>query len=295
MPGIKPWVVPGLSRTPDELQMFLFALQEIEGEVWNAASQILFQIILIQKYWHFHYNSHFTEALAPRGLWSVLDDDHNIPFALAERLLMAKGYADPTRRSRVAFNSLEQMGFAIVNRDNGLVTISPAGRQLLDPSADLGNIFLRQLFGWQLPNPIEPKYPAKLGYRIKPFVGTLHLIRQVNIISAARGLNISGLSLDEFDAFVPTLIDYREIYQTALKVVDVRVDCLGLAGEERENRQNSLIGEYIQGFDTRRLKAYGEHTRRYFRLTRFLRYRGDGQFIDLEPLRDIEITATLGY
>ena len=48
-------------------------------------------------------------------------------------------------------------------------------------------------------------------------------------------------------------------------------------------------------FDTRRLKAYAEHTRLYFRLTRLIRYSDDRKFVDLEPRRNIDITATLGY
>lgn len=214
---------------------------------------------------------------------------------MAERLLKAKGYADPTRRSRIAINALERWGFALAGLNDGVVMITLMGRELSKPKSDYGDVFLRQLFKWQLPNPLDKSYPARLGYRIKPFVGTLHLIKKVNILSAACGLNTSGLSLDEFDAFVPTLIDYQKILESAVEVVDVRLACQGLAGAERENRQNALIGEYLNGFDTRRLKAYGEHTRNYFRLTGFLRYRDDGRFIDLEPRRDIEITATLGY
>ena len=292
---IKPWTVPGLSYAPDELQMFLQVLQEFEGAVWNAESQVLFQIILIQRYWDFRYNSHFTAAIDPRELWSALDAEQNIPFAVAERLLKAKGYADPTRRSRVAINALERWGFALAGLNDGVVKITPLGRALLNPKADFGKVFLRQLARWQLPNPLDKTYPARRGYWIKPLVGTFHLLKQVNLISVACGLNTSGLSLDEFDAFVPTLINYQKISQTALAVVDVRRACQALAGAERENRQKALIGEYLEGFDTRRLKAYAEHTRLYFRLTRFIRYSDDRKFVDLEPRRHIEITDALGY
>ena len=291
----KPWTVPGLSYAPDELQMFLQVLQEFEGAVWNAENQILFQIILIQRYWHFRYNSHFTAAIEPRELWSVLDADDNIPFDVAERLLKARGCADPARRSRVAINALERWGFAFAGLNDGVVMIAPLGRELAKPEADLGNVFLLQLIHWQIPNPLDKTYPAKLGYWIKPFVGTLHLMRKVNILSGLFGLNTNGLSLDEFEAFVPTLIDHRMVLDAAIEVVDIRLDCRGLSGEERENRQKALIGKYLEGFDTRRLKAYAEHTRLYFRLTRFIRYSDDRKFVDLEPRRNIEITATLGY
>lgn len=291
----KPWTVPGLSFHPYELQMFLQVLQEFEGAVWNAENQFLFQIILIQRYWHFRYNRHFTAAIDSRELWSVLDADDNIPFDVAERLLKARGYVDPARRSRVAINALERWGFAFAGLNDGVVMITPLGRELAKPKADLGNVFLLQLIHWQIPNPLDKTYPAKLGYRIKPFGGTLDLMRKVNALSKLFGLNTSGLSLDEFEAFVPTLIDHRMVLDAAIEVVDIRLNCRGLSSEERENRQKALIGEYLKGFDTRRLKAYAEHTRLYFRLTRFIRYSDDRKFVDLEPRRNIEITATLGY
>lgn len=240
---IKPWTVPGLSYGPDELQMFLQVLQEFEGAVWNAENQYLFQIILIQRYWYFRYNVHFTAAIDSRELWSTLDSEQNIPFAVAERLLKAKGYADPTRRSRVAINALERWGFALAGINAGVVRITPIGRELLNPKTDYGDVFLRHLLHWQIPNPLDKTYPARLGYRIKPFVGTLHLIREVNILSEWFELNTSGLSLDEFESFVPTLIDYEKVLDTAMAVVDVRLACQGLAGEERENRQKALTPE----------------------------------------------------
>lgn len=279
----RPWAVPGLAYAPDELQMFLQVLQEFEGAVWNAENQVLFQIILIQRYWQFRYNSHFTAAIGTRELWSALDADDNISFDVAERLLKAKGYADPTRRSRIVLNMLERWGFATARLNAGVVMITPMGRPLLNPKADLRDVFLRQLLRWQLPNPMDKTYPARLGYRIKPLVGTLHLIRDVDTLSDGFGLNTSGLSLDEFEAFVPTLIDYQKIFDTALSVVDVRLACLGLSGEERENRQKALIGEYLKGFDTRRLKAYARHTLNYFRMTWLIRYIGDGQFVGFSP------------
>lgn len=292
---LEPWSLPTAARSPDELQMFLSALREIEGNVWNPESQILFQIILIRKYRHCRYNAHFFTGLNSIEMQGLLANGDSLPFAEAERLLRAKGYADPTRRSRIAFKSLERLGFARVNPDNGLVEITPSGRQLLRPGADFGDVFLSVLLKWQVPNPIEPKYPARLGYRIKPFVGTLHLIRQVNLISSAGGLEANGLSFDEFDAFVPTLIDWQKIGLTSRKVVEVRIACQGLKGEKRESKQRSFIEEHLKGFNTRRLRTYGEHIRQYFRLTRFIRLPPGGRSVELEPRRDIEITALLGY
>ena len=150
---------------------------------------------------------------------------------------------------------------------------------------------LRFMIKWQLPNPLERDYPASRGYRIKPFVGTLHLIEQVNLLSEEQGLDCSGLSLDEFDAFVPTLIDWERIEDVAKRVVDIRKTCRGLVGAEQEAERNRLTEDYLRDFKTRRLRYNGEHIRRCFRMTRFLRYSDDRQFVDLESFRSVEIEA----
>ena len=158
----------------------------------------------------------------------------------------------------------------------------------------MGAIILRSLLKWQLPNPIEKgEFPTSRGYQIKPFVATLHLIQKVNALCKERGLNANGLSFDEFDAFVPTLIDWQKIDEAAQKLVDIRIACQGVSQSEREEKQSNLIKEYLTGFERRHLGDYGDNTRRYFRLTRLIRFRGNGRFVDLEPRRAVEIEALL--
>lgn len=293
MPGIKPWSLSTTVRNPYRLRGFLSALQEIEGEVWNRETQERFQVILIQRRLYGAHNSQFLSGLSAADV-ALINGEDDIPFAEAERIFRSKGYEDPPMRGRTSFKPLEKLGFALANPRNHLVQITPVGRELIDPNTDIGDIVLRSLLTWQLPNPMDARgFPAKFGYRIKPFVGTLHLIKRVNELCRDRGLHETGLSFDEFDAFVPTLIDWEKISEVAEKVVDIRIACRGLPQAEREARRNSLTENYLAGFDLQHIGDYGDNIRRYFRLTRFIQFRGDGRFVDLEPRRAVEIDALL--
>ena len=293
MPGIKPWSLSTTVRNPYRLRGFLSALAELEGEVWNRANQERFQIILIQRHLYGAQNSQFLSGLSPADV-ALINGEEEIPYAEAARIFRSKGYEDPPMRGRNSFKPLEKLLFAYIDPDNRLVRITPVGRELINPETDFGEMVLRSLLKWQLPNPLETRsFPARGGYRIKPFVGTLHLIRRVNDLCEEQGLNATGLSFDEFDAFVPTLIDWEKIGEVAEKIVAIRIACRSIPRSEREALRNRLTEEYLAGFDLRHIRDYGDNTRRYFRLTRFIRFRGDGRFVDLEPRRSIEINALL--
>ena len=293
MPGIKPWSLSTTVRNPYRLRGFLAALAELEGEVWNPANQERFQILLIQRHLYGARNRQFLSGLSPADV-ALINGADEIPYAEAERIFRSKGYEDPPMRGRTSFKPLEKLGFAYINPGNRLVRITPVGRELINPETDLGEMVLRALVKWQLPNPLETRsFPAHLGYRIKPFVGTLHLISRVNNLCQEQGLNATGLSFDEFNAFVPTLIDWEKISEVAEKIVEIRIACRSIPRSEREVLRNRLTEEYLADFDLRHIRDYGDNTRRYFRLTRFIRFRGDGRFVDLEPRRSIEINALL--
>ena len=293
MPGIKPWSLSTTVRNPYRLRGFLSALAELDGEVWNPANQERFQILLIQRHLYGARNSQFLAGLSPADV-ALINGADEIPYAEARRIFRSKGYEDPPMRGRNSFKPLEKLGFAYINPDSHLVQITPVGRALINPDTDLGDMVLRALIKWQLPNPLDARsFPARRGYRIKPFVGTLHLIRRVNNLCQEQGLNATGLSFDEFNAFVPTLIDWEKISEVAEKIVEIRIACRSIPGSEREVLRHRLTEEYLADFDLRHIRDYGDNARRYFRLTRLIRFRGDGRFVDLEPRRAIEIATIL--
>jgi len=107
-------------------------------------------------------------------------------------------------RGRNSFKPLEKFGFAKI--DNDIVRVTESGYLLLNEKSDYGEIFLRAFLKWQLPNPLERSFPASRGYNIKPFVGVLHLISEVNELCKKQELKPIGLSRLEFNVFALTLI-----------------------------------------------------------------------------------------
>ena len=164
MPGIKPWSLSTTVRNPYRLRGFLAALAELEGEVWNPANQERFQILLIQRHLYGARNSQFLSGLSPADV-ALINGADEIPYAEARRIFLSKGYEDPPMRGRTSFKPLEKLGFAYINPGNRLVRITPVGRELIKPDTDLGDMVLRSLLKWQLPNPLETRsFPARLPY-----------------------------------------------------------------------------------------------------------------------------------
>ena len=290
---IKPWSLSTTVRNPERLRGFLSALAEIEGEAWNNANQQRFQTILIQRRLYGAHNSQFTASLGQTDT-DLLNGEDDISYADARRIFDSKGYQDPAMRGRTSYKPLEKLGFASIHPLLNQVQITPLGREMMDPDADLGDIILRSLLKWQLPNPVDKVgFPAYMGYRVKPFVATLHLIRKVNELCDQQGLSATGLSFDEFDAFVPTLIDWEKIDDVAQTVINIRLACRGLSAPEQEATMQTLVADALSDFDRQHIGDYGDNARRYFRLTRLIRYRGYDRFVDLEPRRSVQIESLL--
>ena len=281
---INPWSLSTTARNPERLLGFLEALEEMEGEVWDRETQIRFQTILIQRRLYGYGEPQFYSGMDARDR-RLIESEEPIAFADAQRIFSRKQYEDPPMRGRTSYKPLEKFGFART-RDKRL-EITPLGRDLLAPDADLGNVLIKPLVKWQLPNPIDGAgFSYKKGYDIKPFVGVLRLIAQVNELCVKKGLNAHGISVEEFKTFGLTLIDWRSIEEAATQIVDIR------AMKSEESKQ-AAYAAWTERFETRHLSDYGDNAIRYFRLTRFVRFRGEGRCIDLEPRREMEITALL--
>lgn len=279
---INPWSLSTTVRNPERLVGFLSALDEMEGAVWDKEAQVRFQTILIQRRLYGYGEPQFYAGLDEPDI-RLLESEEPLAFADARRIFSQKRYEDPPMRGRNSYKPLEKFGFARTR--NKYVEVTPLGRELLAPDADWGNTLLKPLVKWQLPNPVEARgFSSAKGYNIKPFVGTLRLIARVNAICAERGLNAHGVSVEEFRVFALTLIDWRNIEEAATRILDIR------ALNTQESKQ-AAYAAWTERFDKRHLVDYGDNAIRYFRLTRFIRFRGDGRFIDLEPQRALEIQA----
>lgn len=296
----KHWSISTTVRSAERIRNFLIALNELNGEKWNQKTQIKYQVLLIQKRFYGLTNQFFNGL--SRKQTALLNSTEDITFQQAKSIFNAKNYTDPAMRGRQSINPLKKMG--LVNIVDQRVQITSLGRYLLQDDYDLGEMFFRSFLKWQLPNPDSGDFRAKDGFFIKPFVGTLHLIKLVNQKWQDLGREPKGISKVEFSIFVPTLIHYNDVDVQAQRIVDLRLACDRKSGRKQKEILNKYKINYVKELlidatdeETNKLvsnlKDYGDNTIRYFRLTRFLYIRGGGFYVDLEQRRHIEINALL--
>ena len=205
-------------------------------------------------------------------------------------------------RGRQSINPLKKIGFVVIKDEK--IFITSLGKLFLQDDFDLGEIFFRSFLKWQIPNPDSNDYKIENGYNIKPFIGVLHLINQVNKKSLELGENAKGISKQEFSLFGPSLIHFEDIEKYADKILQLRADQKGKNKQEQKNIFDNYKETFAQEFlETtnqieiikflKNLKDYGDNTIRYFRLTRFFHIRGGGFYIDLESRRQVEIDNLL--
>lgn len=300
----KPWSITTTLRNPERFEDFLTVIKEIDGQEWNEDTQLKFQILLIK-----NRKYGFGEALFYKGLTKeqvdLIDDiSKDISFEQAKEIFETKNYKDPDMRGRQSMNPLKKLG--LVSIVDNKVVINNLVSLLLNKEIDLGELLFRSFLKWQIPNPDSSEYKESDGYNIKPFIGTLHLINEVNKLYTKKGFEEKGISKQEFSLFVPCLVNFNDIGVYANKIVELREQLSGKSKKEQKEifslYKISFAKEFL-GTDNsdevekllNNLKDYGDNTLRYFRLTRYFYIRGGGFYIDLEPRRSIEISNLLSH
>jgi len=265
------------------LRSFLQVLNLQEGEAWNNEAQKKFQIRLIQARVYGVGRTQFHAGLSQDQI-ELVDSTRDISYQEAEAIFNAKDYEDPPMRGRTSFKPLQKFGFAMLV--DGKIKISEAGELFLSENADR-DIFLRCLLKWQLPNPLDRHgFPQQYGYCIRPFMGALMLIREVNRLCRKAGEKAKGIGWDEFGIFGLTLTDHKNIDRTARKIMRYRADAAGASA--RDNLQN-LAKKYRPQYNLRHIRDFTDNAIRYFRMTDMIAVRGGGRYVDTEPLRDAEM------
>lgn len=203
-------------------------------------------------------------------------------------------------RGRQSLNPLTKFGFVFV--DGGTLKITELGRKLIASEKDSGDAFLKSFIKWQIPNPANDDYADGGEYDVVPFVATLKLISEVNTLEAKRGNKPVGLSKREFSLFAPSLVNYNDISKYANEIIKLR----DLQKNKTKQERKAIRDDYRQKFAISflgtgeqakvdklltNLHDYGDNAIRYFRLTKFIRIRGSGFYVDIEPGRHIEIDA----
>ena len=298
----KTWSISTTVRSPERLRAFLVALHPLVDKVWNRDSQQEYQKLLIKSRLYGYGSQQFYNGLPSDVVADINDVDAEITDATIGRIIEAKNYQDFSMRGRQSINPLTKFGFAFV--DNGVLKITELGQKLIASEKDSGDVFLKSFIKWQIPNPASNDYSDDGKYDVVPFVAMLKLISEVNKLWSNLGNKSVGISKREFCLFVPTLINYRDISRYANEIVKLReaqkgktkADRKAIRDSYRRNFAVSFLGSSVQKeIDThlKNLHDYGDNAIRYFRLTKFIRIRGDGFYIDLEPNRHTEIESLL--
>lgn len=301
----KPWSISTTVRNADRIKPFLEVLKLMSGEVFNEDAQIKYQTLLIQ-------HKLYTPTSLPSNLLKYYDTPENkMPDTEAKEIfayMKSKSEElkkDPGLRGRTSVAPLSKMGLCIAKKSEGEVKITETGKAFLEERIDIGELFFRFFLKWQYPNLDSKDFKESDGFAIKPFIGALHLIYRSNKEWEKLGNKPVGLTKEEFSIFVPTLINYQDIYAQVERLIEFRKTLKGLKTKEeqenfKEEYKNNFASEFLETTNGRaiqkllnNLKDYGDNTIRYFRLTRYLYIRGNGYYINLEARRKVEINKLL--
>ncbi len=296
----KAWSITTTVRNPERLRDFLVAFKPLENKVWNNDTQESYQKLLIKNRLYGFGNTQFYNGLTAKIIKIINDTDIEISDDVIDEILRLKDYTDFAMRGRQSLNPLTKFGFVIIR--DGVLKITDLGKKLISSEKDAGDVFLKSFIKWQIPNPANDDFDDSGDYEVVPFVATLKLISEVNKIEIERGEKPKGISKREFSLFVPSLIKYTDIENYARKIIELRDLQKSKTKQERkeirDNYRNQFAVEFLGTSDKAKtdklltnLRDYGDNAIRYFRLTKFIRIRGNGFYIDLEPNRYTEIEA----
>lgn len=297
---LKAWSITTTVRNPERLRDFLVALKPLINQEWNKKNQENYQKLLIKNRLYGYGNQQFYNGLPTKIVSLINDVDSKIPDEIIDKIVEIKNYNDFAMRGRQSINPLTKFGFVII--DNDILKITKLGEKLIASEKDSGDAFLKSFIKWQIPNPASKDFPSNGKYNIVPFVASLKLIDEVNKFETERGQNAKGLSKREFSLFAPSLIDFNDIEKYAKEIVTLRDSQIGKSKQERKEIRDKYRLKFAKLFlgtgdqikinkFLKNLSDYGDNAIRYFRLTKFIRIRGGGYFIDLEPNRHIEISS----
>lgn len=262
----------------------------MEGEPFDRPHQEKFQTLLIQ-----------YKGYRPNNL--TKDEDRSfkaegtLPFKTAQEIFERQNYSDPSMRGRTSFALLKKMCLCTGSK-NKPIKLTDLGRRLLASPNDMREIFLNYFSKWELPNPI-PHSDFK-DCSIRPFIGTLHLIRAVNQEWAKMGKRPVGLSREEFALFAQTLLRHTDIADQASKVIEYRKCNEAQKKQYAIKHAKEFLGVPFTAASSKKasrllsnIKDYADNSIRYFRLTGYIQTRKSDRHVDLEPSRKTEIDKLL--
>jgi hypothetical protein len=280
---MKAWSISTTVRNPDRIPDFTAAIEAIAGKVWTKETQVALMHELIRRRLYRPMNlSELQSEMYENSEYEMSTEE-------AKEIFDSQNYKDPPMRGRTAVSPVRDMGLV---RLKPVVVLTHLGQALVKGDITLQDALLNYSLKWEVPTPEHSTFRAEEGYRIKPFVGTLALITKVNELWSSAGKDPVGLSRDEFNFYVPTLIDYKYIDEFAERIIKSRNLIRGSQGaadkqkatiSSLESHLSSLphSTEAVTDTDKNNLGDYGDNAIRYFRNTGFIEFRGSGRFVDI--------------
>ena len=280
---MKYWSVSTTLRNPDRIPDFAKAIESVVGQQWNEGAQLEFMYELIRR--RLYKPTTLTDTQSDL----IENPEHQITTNEAKAIFDQQGYEDPPLRGRTAMAPLRDMGLVKLSPE---VELTELGVSISNDTVTLQDILINYNLKWEIPTPSHRTYKPGEGWNTRPFIATLALIQRVNKLWLEIANDSVGISRDEFNYYVPTLIDFNYIDEFAKRIVSSRVKVRAAKGA---GPKLAIFNEAIQSHlttlphgdgavtpkDMSNLRDYGDNTIRYFRKTGLIEYRGAGRYVDI--------------
>ena len=294
----KLWSMSTTIREAERIVGFVKTAVELDGEVWDNANQVKFQVLLIKnrQYLNNSENAQTFNKLNAKQCEILKDKSIDMSYEDAKDIFDAKEYADPPMRGRQSMSPLRKLGLVNIIQCNKkkVVKVTDVAKKLVNGEIAFDDFMLDSLLKYQYPNPCEEE---NLSWETKPFINTLRLIKAVNQLCKEKGEKEKGISTLEFGIFALSLKSYKDVDKVAKTLLDFRLEYSSRTDEEKKEFSDNYIGTYLSGFvnPVQNVKEYTDNMVRYLRLTKYIYIRGKyaNTYIDLEPRRSTEINSIL--
>jgi hypothetical protein len=293
---MKCWSISTTLRSPERLKAWTAGFLPFQGQKWDDELMMNYQSELIR------LRAYEPTKLTPEELDAYEDTSVEMTHSYARAIFDSRNYVDAPIRGRQSMSIVRWLGLVRVLPE---VRLTESGKALVEEKLSQGDALLNFALKWEVPIANHATYKEELGYSVRPFIGMLALIVRVNKLWESSGNKPVGLSRDEFNLFVPTLINYEYIDEFAKRIVRIRKlkkDSSG-SSKRKETLDSNFLehlrtlphtdGKPITDTDLGNLRDYGDSAIRYFRPTGFIEFRGDGRYIDVSPLALVEVSLLL--
>lgn len=291
------WSMSTTIREAERIVGFIKTAIELDGEKWDKETQKKFQILLIKnrQYLNDPDNTQSFNKLTNEQANLLKDKSIDMTYLQAKEIFDCKEYKDPPMRGRQSMSPLIKLGLVYIVGEDKIITITDVGKKLANDEIDFSEFMFDSLLKFQYPNPYEDGFQ---DWNTKPFINALRLIKKVNELCKINGKKEKGISNIEFGIFVLSLKSYKDIDNTAQKVLNFREVYESLTDEtDKKIYVENYINSYLSTFKNpvKNVNEYTDNMIRYMRLTKYIYIRGKyaNKYVDLEPRRLTEINSIL--